>query len=83
MQVQTCRMEELFRAMDTRADFEQSWQDGGSRWMKVDSWIVMDRHGCPSGCLSRCLGRVGWQGFGLVDTRNECFGKRNRGGDLS
>jgi hypothetical protein len=57
------------------SDREQSQQDGGSRWMKVDSWIVMDRHGCPSG--------VGWQGFGLVGTRNECFGKRNRGRDPS
>jgi hypothetical protein len=35
---------ELFRAMDMRADSKQSQQDGGRlRWMKVDSWIVMDR----------------------------------------
>jgi hypothetical protein len=36
--------DELFRAMDMRADSKQSRQDGGRlRWMKVDSWIVMDR----------------------------------------
>jgi hypothetical protein len=36
--------DELFRAMDMRVDSEQSQQDGGRlRWMKVDSWIVMDR----------------------------------------
>jgi hypothetical protein len=29
--------DELFRAMDTRADSEQSQQDGGIRWMKLDS----------------------------------------------
>ena len=34
---------------------------------------MMDRHGCPSG--------VGCQGFGLVDTRKECFfGKRTEAG---
>jgi hypothetical protein len=36
--------DELFRAMDMRADSRQSQQDGGRlRWMKVYSWIVMDR----------------------------------------
>jgi hypothetical protein len=35
--------DELFRAMDMRMDSKQSWQDGGRlRWMKVDSWRVMD-----------------------------------------
>ena len=42
---------------------------GESRWMMVDSWIVVDRHGCLSGCPSR----VGCQRFGLLDTREECF----------
>ena len=45
---------------------------GESRWMRVDSWIVEDRHGCLSGCpsgrLSGCLNRVGCQRFGLGET---------------
>ena len=45
--------------------------------MMVDSQIVVDRHRCLSGCLSRhpsrCLSGVGCQGFRLVDTRKECF----------
>ena len=52
---------------------------GGSRWMTVDSWIVVDRHGCPSGRLNRDI----WQGLRLIDTRNEGLGRRNRGGDPS
>ena len=56
---------------------------GESRWMMVDSRIVVDRHGCPSGHPSGHLSRVRWQGFRLIDTRNECFGKRNSGGDPS
>ena len=50
---------------------------GESRWMMVYSQIVVNRHrclsGCPSGCPSRHLSGVGCQGFGLVDTRKECF----------
>ena len=56
---------------------------GESRWMMVDSRIVVDRHGCLSRHLSRRLSGVRWQGFRLIDTRNRCFGKRNRGRDLS
>jgi hypothetical protein len=54
------------------SDREQSQQDGG-RWRMVDNWAVMNRHRCPSRCQSRCPSGVGWQGFRLVDTRNECF----------
>ena len=46
---------------------------GESRWMTVDSQIVVDRHRCLCGHPSRCPSGVGCQGLGLVDTRKECF----------
>ena len=55
------------------SDSEWSRQDGESRWMMIDGWIVEDRHGCLSGCPSgRPNGRpsgVGCQRFGLVGIR--------------
>ena len=45
---------------------------------------MMDRYGCSSGCLSRRPNghpsRVRCQGFGLINTREECLGRGTEAG---